>query len=124
MQPSGVIAIVDDDQQLLESVGDMLRSCGLRVKTYASAVSLLQNGTLDGVDLLLTDISMPDMDGLALKRAARIRKPNLPVIFMTGNSSIANATIMPMHGDSPVVRKPFQAEDLLLLLRTSIGRRA
>lgn len=122
MQPSGVIAIVDDDQNLLESLSDLLRSYGMGVRTYASAMLLLQAGSLDGIDLLLTDIRMPEMDGLALKQEARSQNPDLPVIFMTGESMIANEPIKPTHGDSLVVRKPFKAEELLQALRRALGR--
>jgi FixJ family two-component response regulator len=80
---SGVIAVVDDDPGSLESIQDLLESAKMSVRCFPSAASLLASGLSD-VDVLVTDIGMPGMDGLELRKAVEQLRPELPVILITG----------------------------------------
>jgi FixJ family two-component response regulator len=83
------IAIVDDDIQLLESLENLLESAGYAVRTFSSPRALLQAGLAD-LDCLITDIGMPEMDGLQLRDAVGKARPGLPVLLMTGRHEIAD----------------------------------
>src|SRR5260370_20096987 len=81
-----VVAVVDDDARTLESLADLLEAAGYDVRVYSSARTCWKSGGLSGIDCLITDISMPDMDGIRLRRVALSERPGLPVILITGRT--------------------------------------
>ena len=116
-----VILVVDDDNDSLDVMTTVLRSCGASVLMARTAAAAL--GYLDAaprIDVVVSDIAMPDMDGLML--AARIRRhprrQTVPVIAMTAfYEQYAGAP----HFDA-LLRKPIQIEELCLTVQ-SLGRR-
>ena len=84
-----VVAIVDDDERTLESLGDLLEAAGFVVRAYSSATALIHERGLSGIDCLVSDIGMPDMSGLELHKIARMERPDLPVILITGRPKAA-----------------------------------
>ncbi|MAZ31920.1 MAG: response regulator [Thalassospira sp.] len=115
-----VVVIVDDDSRLLESLGDLLESAGYRVRSFSSAHSLLATG-LVGVDLLITDIGMPDIDGFELRDLVKKQKPQLPVFLITGRHEIADQDRAKSIGG--IFRKPFDGKALLSAVDEAIGNR-
>lgn len=115
-----VMAIVDDDPRLLESMQDLLESAGYGVRSFSSAQALLTDG-LSGIDLLITDIGMPGMDGFELRDLVQKVRPELPVFLITGRHEIAD-----QHralGISGFFRKPFDARALLTAVANALGNR-
>ncbi|MGO8077464.1 response regulator, partial [Rhizobium leguminosarum] len=82
-----VVAIVDDDPRLLESMGDLLESAVYVARSFSSAGSLLVNGLSD-LDLLITDIGMPCIDGFELRDLVRKSRPELSNISASSNSRV------------------------------------
>jgi FixJ family two-component response regulator len=105
-----VVAVVDDDPRLLESLGELLESAGYVARGFPSAQSLLVNG-LSGFDLLITDIGMSGMDGFELRDLVKKARPDLPVFMITGRHEIADQDRA--QGISGFFRKPFDAQVLL-----------
>ena len=105
-----VVAVVDDDPRLLESLKDLLESAGYLPRTYSSAGALLVAG-LGGVDVLITDIGMPNIDGFELRNVAKKARPELPVFLVTGRHEIADQDRA--QGISGFFRKPFDSQALL-----------
>ena len=105
-----VVAVVDDDPRLLESLEDLLESAGYAARSFSSAGSLLAGG-LSGVDLLITDIGMPGVDGFELRDLVKEARPDLPVFLITGRHEIADQDRA--QGISRFFRKPFDARVLL-----------
>ncbi|OAP36579.1 regulator [Sinorhizobium glycinis] len=116
-----VVAIVDDDARLLESVSDLLESAGYVARSFSSAGSLLANGVSD-LDVLITDIGMPGMDGLELRDLVKKSRPELPVFLITGRHEIADQGRA--QGISGFFRKPFDAQALLAAIAIALQRRA
>jgi FixJ family two-component response regulator len=109
-----VVAVVDDDDRILMSLGNLLESAGYAVRLYSSAEKLLQNEDgLADLDCLISDIGIPGIDGLELQRTAKAAKPGLPVILITGREDLAN--LARQSGDRAIVLlyKPFRGADLL-----------
>jgi FixJ family two-component response regulator len=79
-----IVAIVDDDERTLESLGDLLEAAGFVVRAYSSARALIHERGLSGIDCLVSDIGMPEMSGFELRTIARTQRPDLPVILITG----------------------------------------
>ena len=105
-----VIAVVDDDLRLLESLSDLLESAGYVARSFSSAGSLLGGG-LTGVDLLITDIGMPGLDGFELRDVVKKARPDLPVFLISGRHEIADQDRV--QAANGFFRKPFDAQALL-----------
>ncbi|MCS0495301.1 response regulator [Ancylobacter sp. MQZ15Z-1] len=105
-----VVAIVDDDPRPLESLEELLESAGYATRSFLSAESLLLDG-LSGVDLLITDIGMPGMNGFALRDLVAKISPGLPVFLITARHELADRE-RAIDGGS-FFRKPFDAKALL-----------
>ena len=115
-----VVAIVDDDPRLLELLEDLLESAGYVARSFSSAESLLASG-LSGVDVLITDIGMPGMDGFELRDLVKKARPELPVFLITGRHEIADQDRA--QGISGFFRKPFDAEALLAAVGDALRNR-
>ncbi|WDZ81372.1 response regulator (plasmid) [Ensifer adhaerens] len=112
-----VVAIVDDDPRLLESLEDLLESAGYSARRFSSGRSLLSAG-LPGLDALITDIGMPGMDGFELRDIVKANQPNLPIFLMTGRHEIADQ--LSAQDRSSCFRKPFDAQVLLATLAAAL----
>lgn len=115
-----VVAIVDDDPRLLESLQDLLESAGYSSRSFSSADALLA-GDLSDMDVLITDIGMPGTDGFELRDLMQKIRPDLPVFLITGRHEIADQ--VRAQGISGFFRKPFDAQDLLAAVRDALTDR-
>lgn len=112
MSAPGTIHVVDDDAALRDSLRTLLEASGFVVRTYESATAILISGpAIPGC--VLTDVRMPDIDGLALLRRLREQGIQLPVIVMTGQGDIAIAVQAMKAGAVDFLEKPFGDESLL-----------
>ena len=107
--------MVDDDAVVLEMVAEQMRLAGFQVCPVPSALTAL--GLLDAgetFDLMITDLSMPGMDGMALIQEAQRRRPGLPAILLTGYATNAAeiATGGAMSGAFSLLRKPIDGAAL------------
>ena len=119
--PGPVVAIVDDDPRMLESLEDLLESEGYVARIYASASAFLAGG-LSGFDVLITDIGMPGTDGFALRDIVQRSRPNLPVFLITGRHELIGDERV--QGADGLFRKPFDARQLLDAIRDALSSRA
>ena len=108
-----IVAVVDDDLRLLESLGDLLESAGYSVRSFKSAKSFLEDeAALPEVDCLVADIGMPVINGFELEKLVKQARPELPVIFITGRHEIADQRRAIAQGNR-FFRKPFDGQALL-----------
>jgi FixJ family two-component response regulator len=114
-----VVAVVDDDPRVLESLEDLLESVGYVARSFSSARSLLVNG-LSEFDLLITDIGMSGMDGFELRDVVKKARPDLPVFMITGRHEIADQDRA--QGISGLFRKPFDAQALLAAIGDALPK--
>lgn len=117
-----VIAVVDDDLGMLQSIESLLSSADYDVRLFSGAAALLDSGGLPEIDCLITDVAMPLMDGLELARAVQAARPALPVILVTGRPDLLHQSQLDRPGHYRVFKKPFDGQELLsavtLMLRT------
>ena len=116
-----VIAVVDDDPRILGSLKDLLESADYIVHVFASATALLESGCLEQIDFLISDISMPVMDGFELVRIAHATRPTLPIILISGRPHILNGLPPVLRGHYRVLKKPFDGQALLAAVSDAVG---
>jgi len=116
---SYVIAIVDDDRRVLESLGELLESANYAVSLFDSAEAFLQADALRQIDALISDIRMPGLNGVELQQRVGIERPELPVILITARSDIDLAGI-PQPNNRGVFRKPVDAAELIEAVRAAL----
>jgi two-component system response regulator ChvI len=117
-----VIALVDDDRNILTSVSIALEAEGYRVQTYNDGASALDGLSQTPPDLAIFDIKMPRMDGMELLRRLR-QKSDLPVIFLTSKDEEIDELFGLKMGADDFIRKPF-SQRLLVERVKAILRRA
>jgi signal transduction histidine kinase len=113
------VLVVDDDNAVREVTANILTELGYRVIEAGSGGAALE--VLDQhaeIDLMLLDFAMPGMNGAEVAREARARRPQLPILFVTG---YADTAALPGRGEEGVLRKPFRQEELAAKLRTVLG---
>jgi DNA-binding NtrC family response regulator len=114
------ILIVDDDQGTLASLSRAFALEGYTALTASSAARALERISEEPVDAVLTDVVMPEMDGLAFLERLRERAPHLPVILMSGQASVETAVKATRLGALDFVEKPVGLDRLLLTLRNAL----
>jgi CheY-like chemotaxis protein len=109
------LLVVDDDPDVLEIVMHQMEAAGYSVSVAESGAAALALLDADvGVDLIVSDVSMPGMDGVQLIQQAQRRLPQLPAIFLTGlaDNGAESALGHVISGPFAVMHKPFSAEEL------------
>ncbi len=117
-----IIALVDDDRNILTSVSLALEAEGYRVQTYTDGVAALEGLKNTPPDLAIFDIKMPRMDGMELLRRLR-QKSDLPVIFLTSKDEEIDELFGLKMGADDFIHKPF-SQRLLVERVKAILRRA
>ena len=120
--PGFVIAVVDDDRRVLESLEDLLESADHAVHLFASATAFLETGCLAEIDCLISDIGMPVMDGCELLQLVYAARPELPIILITGRSDVPNRLPPAGPGHYRSFRKPFDGQELLTAVSDAVRK--
>lgn len=110
------ILIADDNLEMAKSVADGLRERGYVATAVGSGREALNRLIRDPFDALITDLRMPEVDGLALIASSRQLDPNRPVITMTAYSAIDIALESLRQGAYHYLTKPFKTEELAIFL--------
>ena len=118
------IAIVDDKLALAETLADGLADHGYAARAFGASHAALDAVRARTVDLLVTDLRMPELDGLALLDAARTLVPELPVIVMTAYGAVDSAVEAIRKGAFHYLTKPFKVDELLVFVERALADRA
>jgi two-component system, OmpR family, response regulator ChvI len=116
-----VIALVDDDHNILASVSILLEIEGFRTRSYTDGATALQAIQKDPPDLAILDIKMPRMDGMELLRLLRQRS-DMPVIFLTSKDDEIDELFALKLGADDYIRKPFSQKLLVERVRAVLRR--
>ena len=108
-----LIAIVDDDDSLRNSLDDLLRSVGFRAHGFASAEAFLRSQHVHETACLVLDVRLPGLSGLNLQRELTERGIHIPIIFITGHGDIPMSVQAMKAGAMEFLTKPFRDQDLL-----------
>src|SRR5947208_5543264 len=88
MTEQPTIIIVDDDREIREALGSLIRSVGLQAKALASVPEFLNEGRPDGPTCLVLDVRLPGRSGLDFQRELAAASIRVPIIFITGHGDI------------------------------------
>lgn len=122
MRNEAMIAVVDNDESVRMALDSLLRSSGYKVRTYSGAHEFLFSQGPVITSCLISDIQMPEMDGIRMYEELAIMGIHIPVIFITGNPSAqrqpAGNTMKPIA----FFPKPFSSEALLACIEKVLDR--
>lgn len=122
--PTEVVHVIDDDADVRQSLAFLLTASGFTVRVHESAVTFLTVLPEATEGCVITDIRMPQMNGLELQRRLGEMKAGLPVIVMTGHGDVPLAVEAMKAGAVDFIEKPFDDEVLLSAVRSALSRRA
>jgi FixJ family two-component response regulator len=117
-----IVAVVDDDPRIRESLESLIESAGFKARVFPLAEDFLSGELLAEIDCLITDVRMPKMDGLELQRLVRLKRPELPVIFITAHHEDRIERCALAQGAAFFIRKPFDAQELLRAVRLALSK--
>lgn len=115
-----LIAVVDDDPSVRESLSAFLAALGYGVETFESGPELLASGLGSQADCLLLDVRMPGMTGPELHDELARRGHQPPVVYMTSYAFEELGGLGPLHAGCVCLQKPFSEEELLEALDASL----
>ena len=117
------LLVVDDEPTQREMLQSILKRAGFLVSTAENGADALRQLEAESFDLVLTDQKMPEMDGLELLSRARSLQPQLPVVLMTAFGSVSAAVAAMKEGAADYLTKPFESDELLLVLEKALRQR-
>ena len=120
MVRAGLIAVVDDDFRVLESLENLLESMGYTPAVFASGEAFLESKAVAAARCLVTDIRMPRIDGLELQRRVKRLRPELPIIFMTAHQDEEVERCVVQGGAAGFLHKLFSAAEFLQAIRRAL----
>jgi two-component system response regulator FixJ len=115
-----VVHIVDDEEPVRNSLAFLLGAAGFAVRTHASATAFLEVAPDIRNGCLVTDLRMPDIDGVELLRQLRMRDAMLPAIVVTGHGDVQMAVEAMKNGALDFIEKPFSDEMLIESIRRAV----
>jgi FixJ family two-component response regulator len=116
------VLVVDDDPQIRDSIGELLRSLGINTRLFASVSDFLKSDKPAGPACLVLDVRLPGRSGLDFQRDLAAADRDLPIIFITGHGDIP-MTVQAMKGGAiEFLTKPFRDQDLLDAIEIGLAR--
>ena len=117
------IAVIDDDERVLESLENLLESAGHTVCLFTSAQAFLNDEAFAKVDCVISDIGMPAIDGFELERLARAARPELHVILITGRQELIKGPQATHRIGTRILLKPVGGQELLRAISKALTSR-
>ena len=119
-----VILVVDDDAAVRATVVMQLTRLGYAVREADDALTALQIiESTARIDLLFSDVIMPNMNGKELAIQARLRRPDLPILFASGFPGTAQDGSIAFDADDVLLRKPYRKQELARAVRKMLAAR-
>jgi FixJ family two-component response regulator len=119
-QTSKLIAIIDDDESMQDSLLDLMEAAGLVAQCFGSAEEFLESGLHRQAACLITDILMPRMSGLELQARLKDQECDIPVIFITTHGNARMRIQAMREGAVEFLAKPFDHQLLLKTVRAAL----
>jgi FixJ family two-component response regulator len=119
---ASTILVIDDDVDLRNSLGRLLRSVGLNAKLFASVSEFLKSEPTEGPSCLVLDVRLPGQSGLEFQRELSAAGRELPIIFITGHGDIPMSVQAMKSGAIEFLTKPIRDQELLDAIQSGLTR--
>ena len=123
MSESSLVAVVDDDESVRESLPDLLRQFGFAAQAFSSAEAFLASEALGETRCLILDVAMPGMSGPDLQQELMRRRQEVPIVFITANGDRTVRARLIAQGAVECLFKPFTETALLDALNAALRTR-
>jgi FixJ family two-component response regulator len=118
-QKSNLIAIIDDDESMQDSLRDLMEAAGLVARCFGSAEEFLESDLHRKAACLIVDVRMPKMSGLQLQAKLKEEECNVPIIFITAHGDARMRIQAMREGAVEFLAKPFDHQLLLKRVRAA-----
>jgi DNA-binding NtrC family response regulator len=122
MEKTGIL-VVDDDPIIREGLKRILEEQGYAVETYASGFLAVERMDETAFDLVITDLKMPGMNGIEVLKHLKALQPEVPIIMITGYSTVDTAVEAMKNGAVDYIAKPFSPEDITEKVRSALEQK-
>ncbi|PZM15744.1 response regulator transcription factor [Rhizobium tubonense] len=116
------VIVIDDDPEIREALGSLLRSVGFGVRLLASVGDFLRSGRPNGPTCLVLDVRLPGQSGLDFQLELSRENIRLPIVFITGHGDIPMSVQAMKGGAVEFLTKPFRDQDLLDAVQVGLAR--
>ena len=123
MGKRSLIAVVDDDESVRESLPDLLRECGFVARAFSSAEAFLASEVVSETSCLILDVAMPGMSGPDLQEELMRRHHEIPIVFITANGDQTIRPRLLAQGAVECLFKPFSEAALIDALNAALRMR-
>lgn len=124
MSDQPLVHLVDDDQQVRDSLAWLLDSVGLQSRTYPDGACFLDTCKRDMAGCLVLDMRMPRLGGMAVLEQLRQKRCNIPVIVVTAHADVSMAVRAMKAGAFDFIEKPYNDDRMLELIQAALSRDA
>jgi two-component system response regulator FixJ len=119
---SAVVFLIDDQEAVRSALGEMLRVYGFTVETFSSAREFLERPMPPGPGCIVSDVRMPDMDGLELVRECQNRGIPLAIVLISGHADVRMAVTAIKAGAEDMIEKPIDDAQLVAAINRGLIR--
>ena len=120
--PDTQVFVIDDSEEVRDSLAVLLEASGYRARTFASALEFLGQVAPGWRGCIIADVRMPGMTGIELLKELAVRRIRLPVIVITAHADVPMAVAALKAGAVDFIEKPFRDDLLLASMRTALSR--
>ena len=120
--PAPFVYVIDDDASVRQAIASLMRSVGLRVKTFGTSAEFLQSQRTDAPSCLILDVKLPETNGLDFQRELTEAKIEIPIIFISGHGDIPMSVRAMKAGAVEFFTKPFRDQELLDAIQIGLER--
>jgi len=115
-----LVSVVDDDESVRESLPDLLGELGFAARTFSSAEEFLASDCVDQTGCLVLDVAMPGMSGPELQRELKLRRREIPIVFITAQREESVRPQVLEQGAIDCLFKPFSDTALLEAINSAL----
>src|SRR5258708_12463094 len=119
MSPPIKVAVIDDDAPMRTALVRLIKSASIEATAFSSAREFLDDPVHRQVDCAVTDMKMPDVDGLKLQEELNKTLPHLSIVFITGHGNVPMSVEAMKAGAVDFLERPVHVDPLLAALHTS-----
>jgi FixJ family two-component response regulator len=121
-EEQAIVFVIDDDEDLRDGLSNLLRTVGLQVRTFASAMDFLKSSLPNAPSCLVLDVRLPGLSGLDFQSELARKNVGIPIVFMTGHGDIPMTVRAMKAGAVEFLPKPFHDQDMLDAVHTALEK--